>query len=203
MSTDSGQIQIQIQYASRPPRCAPFCPHRHRAHRAPPSTSFPSRRAPRPHRSHRTPPASRLRDHAHRADRAARPPPPSRRPHSRPCRARPTPPASPSLALRRQRGPGWQELRRMHPFLAECAKRAPSLAISARNACFSRSRWQDPRLMHPFLGAIGRFRMHGARILPSRPPFRVEGPEIMHGAKMLLALLDLSRHRGAGRGPAN
>ena len=57
--------------------------------------------------------------------------------------------------------------------------------------------------MRPFPGAIGRFGMHGARILPSRPPFRVEGPEIMHDAKMLPALPDLSRHRGAGRGPAN
>ena len=137
--------------------------------------------------------ASRLRDHAHRADRAA--------PH--PHCAHRTPPASPSLALRRQRGPGWQESRRMHPFFAECAKKAPSLAISARNACFSRSRWQDPRLMRPFPGAIGRFGMHGARILPSRPPFRVEGPEIMLGAKMLPALLGLSRRRFAGRGPAN
>ena len=109
----------------------------------------------------------------------------------------------PSLALRRQRGPGWQESRRMHPFFAECAKKAPSLAISARNACFSRSRWQDPRPMRPFPGTIGRFRIHGARILPSRAPFRVEGPEIIHGAKMLPVLPDLSRHRGAGRGPAN
>lgn len=57
--------------------------------------------------------------------------------------------------------------------------------------------------MRPFPGAIGRFGMHGARILPSRPPFRVEGPEIMHDAKMLPALPDLSRHRGAGHGPAN
>lgn len=114
-----------------------------------------------------------------------------------------TPPVSPSLALRRQRGPGWQESRRMHPFFAECAKKAPSLAISARNACFSRSRWQDPRPMRPFPGAIGRFGMHGARILPSRPPFRVEGPEIIHDAKMLPALPDLSRRLAAGRGSAN
>ena len=72
----------------------------------------------------------------------------------------------------------------------------------ARNVCFSRSEWQDPRLMYPFPGAIRRFRMHGARILPSRPLFRVEGPEITHGAKMLPALSGLSR-RSAGRGPAN
>lgn len=91
----------------------------------------------------------------------------------------------------------------MHPFFAECAKKAPALAISARNACFSRSRWQDPRLMRPFPGAIGRFGMHGARILPPRALFRVEEPEITHDAKMLPALPDLSRHRGAGHGPAN
>ena len=137
--------------------------------------------------------------HAHRADRAlARAYAPA---EPRVHRAPRFPP--PSLALRRQRGPGWQESRRMHSFFAECAKKAPSLAISARNACFSRSRWQDPRPMRPFPAAIGRFRIHGARILPSRAPFRVEGPEIIHGAKMLPVLPDLSRHRGAGRGSAN
>ena len=57
-----------------------------------------------------------------------------------------------------------------------------------RNVCFSRSEWQDPRLMYPFPGAIGRFRIHGARILPPRPSFGVEGPEIIHGAKILPAL---------------
>lgn len=45
--------------------------------------------------------------------------------------------------------------------------------------------------MHPFPGAIGRFWMHGAGILPSRAAFRVEGSEIMHGAKNLPALLGL------------
>ena len=93
----------------------------------------------------------------------------------------------PSLALRRPRGPGWQESHRMHPFFAECAKKAPFLAASARNACFSRSRWQHPRPMHPFPGAIGRFRIHGVRILPPRAHFRVEEPEITHDAKMLPA----------------
>ena len=50
--------------------------------------------------------------------------------------------------------------------------------------------------MCPFPGAIGRFWMHGAEILPSRAAFRVEGPEIMHGAKMLPAPF-------RARGPAN
>ena len=104
------------------------------------------------------------------------------------------------LALRRPRGPGWQEPRRMHPFFAECAKKALFLAASARNACFSRSRWQHPRPMHPFPGAIGRFGMHGARILPPRALFRVEEPEITHGAKMLPAPPGLSA--AAACGPA-
>ena len=122
-------------------------------------------------------------------------------PASRPPRAdiRVTPPIS-LLALRRPQGPGRQEPRRMHPFFAECAKKAPFLATSARNACFSRSRWQHPRPMHPFPGAIGRFRIHGARILPPRALFRVEEPEITHGAKMLPAPRGLSA--AAACGPA-
>ena len=108
-------------------------------------------------------------------------------------------PRSP-LALRRPQGPGWQESHRMHPLLAECAKKAPFLAASARNACFSRSRWQHPRPMHPFPGAIGRFGIHGARILPPRTLFRVEEPEITHGAKMLPAPPGLSA--AAACGPA-
>ncbi len=108
-------------------------------------------------------------------------------------------PRSP-LALRRPQGPGWQESHRMHPFFAECAKKAPFLATSARNACFSRSRWQHPRPMHPFPGAIGRFGMHGARILPPRALFRVEEPEITHDAKMLPAPRGLSA--AAACGPA-
>ena len=115
------------------------------------------------------------------------------------CRHPRHPPIS-LLALRRPRGPSWQEPRRMHPLLAECAKKAPFLAISARNACFSRSRWQHPRPMHPFPGAIGRFRIHGARILPPRAHFRVEEPEITHGAKMLPAPRGLSA--AAACGPA-
>ena len=101
-------------------------------------------------------------------------------------------------ALRRPQGPDWQESHRMHPFFAECAKKAPFLATSARNACFSRSRWQHLRPMHPFPGAIGRFRIHGARILPPRALFRVEEPEITHGAKMLPAPPGLSPATACG-----
>ena len=147
----------------------------------------------------------------HRADSALiaphhdhRAPPPSYTCCASPSASRPpcadirvTPPIS-LLALRRPQGPGWQEPRRMHPFFAECAKKASFLATSARNACFSRSRWQHPRPMHPFPGAIGRFRMHGARILPPRALFRVEEPEITHGAKMLPAPPSLSAAAACG-----
>ena len=145
-----------------------------------------NRRLGRCHRE--VPPASP----PHRAHRA---PPLASRP---PCAdIRVTPPIS-LLALRRPRGPGWQESHRMHPFFAECAREALLLAASARNACFSRSRWQHPRPMHPFPGAIGRFRMHGARILPPRALFRVEEPEITHGAKMLPAPPGLSAVAACG-----
>ena len=133
------------------------------------------------------------------ASSASRPPHAVARIASTPLRAaiRVTPPIS-LLALRRPQGPGWQEPRRMHPFFAECAKKALFLATSARNACFPRSRWQHPRPMHPFPGAIGRFRMHGARILPPKALFRVEEPEITHGAKMLPAPPGLSAAAACG-----
>ena len=86
------------------------------------------------------------------------------------------------------------------PFSPNARKRPPFLAASARNACFSRSRWQHPRPMHPFPGAIGRFRIHGARILPPRVLFRDEEPEITHDAKMLPAPRGLSA--AAACGPA-
>lgn len=129
--------------------------------------------------------------------------PPSRSRAHRPpiaptaCRHPRHPPIS-LLALRRPPGPGWQESHRMHPFFAKCAKKALFLATSARNACFSRSRWQHPRPMHPFPGAIGRLGIHGARILPPRALFRVEEPEITHGAKMLPAPPGLSAAAACG-----
>ena len=170
----------------------PAPPRPHRAHRVPPSASpyVATEQIPRsspPHHDHRAPPPSYT---CCASPSASRPP----------CAdIRVTPPIS-LLALRRPQGPGRQEPRRMHPFFAECAKKAPFLATSARNACSSRSEWQHPRPMHPFPGAIGRFRIHGARILPPRALFRVEEPEITHGAKMLPAPRGLSA--AAACGPA-
>ena len=174
-------VRIAPTACRRPHRIYPTaCRHPH------PPMSPPSRfRAHRPPSRHRAPPSYTC----CASPSASRPP----------CAAARVAPIS-LLALRRPQGPDWQEPRRMHPFFAECAKKAPFLATSARNACFSRSRWQHPRPMHPFPGAIGRFGMHGARILPPRALFRVGEPEITHGAKMLPAPRGLSA--AAACGPA-
>ena len=168
-----------IAYALLPAARVPLC-----RHRADPESSSRSLSSGSPARiAPPIAPTARRRPHrAHRAPTSASPPPIS------------------LLALRRPQGPGWQESHRMHPFFAECAKKALFLATSARNACFSRSRWQHPRPMHPFPGAIGRLGIHGARILPPRALFRVEEPEITHGAKMLPAPPGLSA--AAACGPA-
>ena len=165
-----------IAYALLPAARVPLCRHRADPESSSRSLSSGSPARIAPHRAHRAPPP------------ASRPP----------CAdIRVTPPIS-LLALRRPQGPGWQESHRMHPFFAECAKKALFLATSARNACFSRSRWQHPRPMHPFPGAIGRLGIHGARILPPRALFRVEEPEITHGAKMLPAPPGLSAAAACG-----
>ena len=122
---------------------------------------------------------------------------PSHRAHRVPTSASP-----PHLSPRVAAAPGpW--LARTAPYASlfrRMREKGPFLATSARNACSSRSRWQHPRPMHPFPGAIGRFRMHGARILPPKALFRVEEPEITHGAKMLPAPPGLSA--AAACGPA-
>lgn len=184
-SSASRPSRAVARIASTPLRAAiriPLC-----RHRADPALIA-------PHRAHRAPPPSYAccaSPSTSRPPRAAARIAPTVRRHPR------HPPIS-LLALRRPQGPGWQESHRMHPFFAECAKKALFLATSARNACFSRSRWQHPRPMHPFPGAIGRLGIHGARILPPRALFRVEEPEITHGAKMLPAPPGLSAAAACG-----
>ena len=166
-----------IAYALLPAARVPLC-----RHRADPESSSRSLPSGSPVRIAPVAPTARRRPHrAHRAPTSASPP------HLSPRVA-----AAPGPWLART-APYASLFRRMR-------KKALFLATSARNACFSRSRWQHPRPMHPFPGAIGRFRIHGARILPPRALFRVEEPEITHGAKMLPAPPGLSA--AAACGPA-
>ena len=168
-----------IAYALLPAARVPLC-----RHRADPESSSRSLSSGSPARS--APPiapTARRRPHrAHRAPTSASPPP--------------------SLSSRcgGPRALAGKNRTACIPFSPNALKRPPFLATSARNACFSRSRWQHPRPMHPFPGAIGRFGIHGARILPPRALFRVEEPEITHGAKMLPAPPGLSA--AAACGPA-
>ena len=170
-------------------------------------------------------PAARVPLCRHRAD-----PESSSRPLPSGSPARIAPPIAPTvrrhprhppislLALRRPQGPGWQGPRRMHPFFAECAKKAPFLATSARNACFSRSEWQHPRPMHPISGrnravqdtwranlaAKGLFSRRGARnhawredVASAARPFRGSG---MRSGGTGLAPCD-TRHGRTGFAP--
>ena len=152
-----------IAYALLPAARVPLCRHRAdpESSSRPLSSGSPARIAP--------PLAPTARRRPHRAPRA------------------PTSASPPHLSPRVAAAPGpWLARTAPHASLfRRMRKKALFLATSARNACFSRSGWQHPRPMHPFPGAIGRFRIHGARILPPRALFRVEEPEITHGAKML------------------
>ena len=86
------------------------------------------------------------------------------------------------------------------PFSSNARKRTPSWQLPPEMHAFRDQDGNILALCIPFPGAIGRFRIHGARILPPRAFFRVEEPEITHGAKMLPAPPGLSA--AAACGPA-
>ena len=147
-------------------------------------------------------PAARVPLYRHRAD-----PESSSRslPSGSPARIAPTVPAARRRPHRAHRAPTSAS---PPPSLSSRCGGPRALAGKNRAVCIpfspnARKRprsWQHPRPMHPFPGAIGRFRIHGARILPPRALFRVEEPEITHGAKMLPAPPGLSA--AAACGPA-
>lgn len=103
-------------------------------------------------------------------------------------------PRSP-LALRRPQGPGWQESHRMHPLLAECAKKAPSwqhrpkcmlfeikMATSSPHASIPGRNRAIRDAWHANLAAKGPFSRRGARnhawredVASAARPFRGSG----------------------------
>ena len=84
------------------------------------------------------------------------------------------------------------------PFSSNARKRTPSWQLPPEMHAFRDQDGNILALCIPFPGAIGRFRIHGARILPPRALFRVEEPEITHGAKMLPAPPGLSATAACG-----
>ena len=84
------------------------------------------------------------------------------------------------------------------PFSSNARKRTPSWQLPPEMHAFRDQDGNILALCIPFPGAIGRFRIHGARILPPRAFFRVEEPEITHGAKMLPAPPGLSAAAACG-----
>ena len=70
----------------------------------------------------------------------------------------------------------WQVLRSMHPKNGPGRENRPLLARFARHASEMSWLWQDMRAMHPKCPANRRRRIHCAKILPGRGPFRCTDP---------------------------
>ena len=73
-------------------------------------------------------------------------------------------------------GNPWQVLRSMHPESGLGRENRQFVARFARHASEMSWLWQDIRAMHPKSPANRRRRIHRAKILPGRAPFRCTGP---------------------------
>ena len=81
--------------------------------------------------------------------------------------------------FRRGASPGgnpWQVLRSMHPESGLGRENRQFMARFARRASKTSWLWQDVRAMYPKSPANRRRRIHRAKILPGRGPFRCTGP---------------------------
>ena len=81
----------------------------------------------------------------------------------------------------------WQVFRFMHPRRGPGREKRPSLATYRRHASKTSWLWQDMRAMHPKSAANRRWRIHHARILPGRGPFRCTDPS-NHALRANLAI---------------
>ena len=84
-------------------------------------------------------------------------------------------------------GNPWQVLRSMHPESGLGRENRQFLARYARHASEMSWLWQDVRAMHPKCPANRRWRIHRAKILPGRGPFRCTGPS-NHARRANLAI---------------
>ena len=82
----------------------------------------------------------------------------------------------------------WQVLRSMHPESGLGRENRQFAARFARHASEKGWLWQDMRAMHPKCPANRRWRIHRAKILPGRVPFRCTGPS-NHARRADLAIV--------------
>ena len=94
-------------------------------------------------------------------------------------------------------GNPWQVLRSMHPESGLGRENRQFVARFARHASEMSWLWQDMRAMHPKSPANSRLRIHRAKILPGRAPFRCTGPS-NHARRANLAI----RRRRSALAPA-
>ena len=85
-------------------------------------------------------------------------------------------------------GNPWQVLRSMHPESGLGRESRQFMARFARHASETSWLWQDMRAMHPKCPANRRWRIHRAKILPGRGPFRCTGPS-NHARRANLAIV--------------
>ena len=91
----------------------------------------------------------------------------------------------------------WQVLRSMHPESGLGRENRQFVARFARHASEMSWLWQDMRAMYPKSPANRRWRMHRAKILPGRSPFRCTNPS-NHARRADLAI----RRRRTALAPA-
>ena len=94
-------------------------------------------------------------------------------------------------------GNPWQVLRSMHPESGLGRENRQFVARFARHASEMSWLWQDIRAMHPKSPANRRRRIHRAKILPGRGPFRCTDPS-NHARRANLAI----RRRRSALAPA-
>ena len=82
----------------------------------------------------------------------------------------------------------WQVLRSMHPESGLGRENRQFVARFARHASEMSWLWQDMRAMHPKCPANRRRRIHRAKILPGRAPFRCTNPS-NHARRADLAIV--------------
>ena len=122
-----------------------------------------------------------------------------------PCRGNISTPCVPEervvAIFRRDAFPGgdpWQLFHFMRSRRGLGREKRPFLATYRRRASKTSRLWQDIRAMHPKSAANSRLRIHRAKILPGRGPFRCAGPSD-HARRADLAVVRRLNEKRSGK----